>query len=98
MPADPPRRCHSSMRTQAALGELLVDHERGSGWRRVISMAMIICVCPLLPLQRKQDEILQAKPRLLRLQIELSQLKKRKASMKGIGGIREQLRAVMHRR
>lgn len=46
-------------------------------------------------IQRKQDEILQAKQRLVRLQVELSQMKKRKASAESIGGIREQLRSVM---
>lgn len=46
-------------------------------------------------IQRKQDEILQTKQRLVRLQVELSQMKKRKASAGSIGGIREQLRAVM---
>jgi hypothetical protein len=46
-------------------------------------------------IQRKQDEILQAKQRLVRLQVELSNMKKRKASARSIGGIREQLRAVM---
>lgn len=49
-------------------------------------------------IQRKHDEILQVKQRLVRLQVELSQMKKHKASMKGIGSIREQLRAVMNRR
>jgi hypothetical protein len=46
-------------------------------------------------IQRKQDEILQVKQRLVRLQVELSQLKKRKASMKTISSFREQLKAVM---
>ncbi len=46
-------------------------------------------------IQRKQDEILNLKQRLVRLQVELSQLKKRKASMRSVGSIREQLRAVM---
>jgi small-conductance mechanosensitive channel len=46
-------------------------------------------------IQRKQDEILQVKQRLVRLQIELSQMKKRKASMKSVSDFREQLKAVM---
>lgn len=45
-------------------------------------------------IQRKQDEILQAKQRLLRLQVELSNMKKRKASMKSVSNFREQLKAV----
>jgi len=46
-------------------------------------------------IQRKQDDILQLRQRLVRLQVELSQLKKRKASMKSVGNFREQLRNVM---
>lgn len=46
-------------------------------------------------IQRKQDEILQLRQRLVRLQVELAQMKKRKASMKAASSIREQLRAVM---
>lgn len=46
-------------------------------------------------IQRKQDEILQVKQRLVRLQVELSNLKKRKASMRSVSGIREQLKAVL---
>jgi molecular chaperone GrpE (heat shock protein) len=46
-------------------------------------------------IQRKQDEILQLKQRLLRLQVELSNMKKRKASMRSVNDFREQLRAVM---
>ncbi len=50
-------------------------------------------------IQRKQDEILQAKQRLVRLQVELSQMKKRKASMrnKWIKPIRYIVRAIQPR-
>lgn len=48
-------------------------------------------------IQDKQHQILLAKQRLVRLQVELAQLKKQNATVKGIGGIREQLRAVMCR-
>ena len=46
-------------------------------------------------IQRKQDEILQTKKRLVTLQIELSQMKKRKATMKSFSNFREELRSVM---
>lgn len=46
-------------------------------------------------IQDKQQQILIAKQRLVRLQMELAQMKKQKASMKSVGSIREQLRAVM---
>lgn len=42
-------------------------------------------------IQRKQDEILQTKQRLVRLQVELSNMKKRKASMRSVSNFREQL-------
>lgn len=45
-------------------------------------------------IQRKQDEILVAKQRVLRLQVELSNMKKRKASMKTVSNFREQLAGV----
>ncbi len=45
-------------------------------------------------IQRKQDEILNLKQRLIRLQVELSQLKKRKASAKSVSNFREQLAGV----
>lgn len=48
-------------------------------------------------IQDKRDQILTTKQRLLKLEVELAHLKKQKASVKGITGIREQLRDVMRR-
>jgi|GEM_PF-4501997 len=46
-------------------------------------------------IREKQSQILIAKQRLLKMEVELAQLKKQKSAGKRIGGIREQLRAVM---
>lgn len=46
-------------------------------------------------IQDKQEQILIAKQRLVRLQMEMARLKKQKESQKSIGGIREQLRLIM---
>jgi len=43
----------------------------------------------------KHRQILITKQRLLKLEVDLAQLKKQKASVKVVGGIREQLRAAM---
>jgi len=43
----------------------------------------------------KQNQILITKQRLLKMEVELAQLKKQKAASKHFGSIREQLRAVM---
>ena len=45
-------------------------------------------------IQRKQVEILQTKKRLVTLQIELSNMKKRKSAMKSVTNFREQLAEV----
>lgn len=46
-------------------------------------------------IREKQSQILVTKQRLLKMEVELSQLKKQKAAAKHFGSIREQLRAVM---